>query len=258
MFVHCANPARAHSDSALQLGTAIDEAADCPLEGYFRGRPVGESTAWNQLIECCAAMRHNQRKAARSRFRGNHAEGFGLTAMNQCVGACEKARKLGTVGYAGKHCNASDPLCELLQSRTLCAIADEQQADWPLASRFRDSAHHHVPALLGGESPYADKQGRIGIKAKRSESLLAHYGGPKRRRENARFNSHWKSFAIGNAAPTQTLGEIGIGADDTVEHPPKASQVTPEPAEQLVDAIGRNEAAEPPISICGKRIGMHD
>src|SRR5258708_15531872 len=32
----------------------------------------------------------------------------------------------------------------------------------------------------------------------------------------------------------------------------------PEPTEQLVDPIGRNEAAKPTISISGKWIGMHD
>src|SRR5215470_11630773 len=115
MLVHRAHVTGARGRRALELGTAIDETVDRPLERTFVGGPIDYSGSRYVLVASRSAMRHDQRNSARACLRGNHAKGFGLAAMNQGIGARQETRKIVPIAEFGKDCSCGNSFREQLQ-----------------------------------------------------------------------------------------------------------------------------------------------
>src|SRR6476469_6139749 len=137
-------------------------------------------------------------------------------------------------------------------------IADDEQADGHAARRRCRRANHHVPALLSRKAADSEQQDRIRPKPKRSESGGTKISRPQRRRKKPGLDPHRHGFHAANPAVAQTVRELAVGADDSIEQAAETAQMAPEPPEPAVDRVDRSDAAEPPISVSGKRIRMHD
>jgi hypothetical protein len=71
------------------------------------------------------------------------------------------------------------------------------------------------------------------------------------------FDPHADRLDVLDATIGQPLRELRVGANDGIEHPSKAAEMPPVPAEYAVDRRCRDEAAEPTVGVCRQGIGVH-
>jgi hypothetical protein len=82
MFVHCPDSAGASGGRPLQFRSAIYEPADGALQRNFACRSEDLTGVCNEVVERRAAVRHDQRDAARARFGSDHAKRFRFTTVD--------------------------------------------------------------------------------------------------------------------------------------------------------------------------------
>ena len=168
MLVHRAHAARADRGGALQFGSTIDEVARSPARARLRWPRDNVAPApATQLVDRRAAIRNDQRNAARPRLGRDHAKGLRLATVNEGVGAGEQARELAAVGEVRHHRNSCDTVREQFQLASRRAVADKEQADRRRRAAAPDGANHHVPPFLGREAANADEQDPFGVEPER-------------------------------------------------------------------------------------------
>ena len=223
MFVHGPNLARPHSNRSLQFRAAIDETGNRLSERRSRSRAVSLAAVRNQLIKCCTTIWNDQWEAAGARLGSNQTEGFGFAAVHQRIGARQQLCEFVPIRDPRKDSNTCQTIGKALKSPALRSVTNQKQSDGVIARALRNGTHHHIPTFLGRESTNAEQQGSVSIETKRRKRPFTQCVGAERRRECSTVDTHAHRFAVRYSAVTQPLGQMSVGADDSVKHSAKAA-----------------------------------
>ena len=242
---------------ALEFGPAARIVRSPRQRSPVRG-PVLDAGAGHELVARGAPVGNDQRHSARPRLGRDHAEGLGLAAVDQRVGAGESSASSLRSAIGG--CTAADREPAASSSRRVPPrpVTDEQQADRTLARCQTATARITMSQRFSAEDARPRPAGcsTHRARARRAASGAAPPTGGRARTVRASTPIRTVS-ALVEAARAKSAREFAVGAKRRVEHPVEAAQMAPEPAEPAVDRRPARNPAEPAIGVSRERIGMH-
>ena len=174
MLVHCPDMEGIGAGRRpLPPGISVDKGRYGGGEARGIGRFIPHTLSLAKLIRCAAHIWHDQRKAAGPRFGGDHAKGFGLTSVDERVGAGEQPCQPFPVRDCLSQANVRIVADGAQQFRFIPAAAQQQKTDRPFIAGGGDRLDYHWPAFFCCQPSEADQKGCIRIKAALGEHVGA-------------------------------------------------------------------------------------